>query len=697
MGAGGSRPDVYEASGVALVTISACVWCTHTPASTTPDAPSTGPGSSQKPDVPRVKPATLPTEPTLQDGTDPNPATRCVNNEKGEQEMLACKWLKFGRIKDRTLDLGNVRPGTNFPPNFLHEDNAGRTNRRDEVLLLLTRPAIHQIFGLSTPRDKPLEACYRSIFEANGPLVTRARVHSTKPRFVNDERLARAIECIGDSVQRRREQRLANIRRGYLTCTDWTSCAHNHCKMLRTVVGCHRCLQDELDRRRQVQDAAAMRQEQRQGLSEDVVAELQSLVRAAGGRLHAGTGVGHLYSAIPAARAQLEATGKLGGLFMSSGRRLQFVPGEFGGAGAIVEKQKTEAQPQPLPQPQPQPGSGAQSEHGTLLACLKCRSSAPFHRFWIDTAPGACATGTERYIPAHVQDAVAAAKEAEGTKEAEAALWPEPGPEPVVFDDDSGEDDKQASLDSVHEWSLQEPPADWEEQVDVDEATRGHGATRGPGATPPRATIGKRRLTITRQEARSLLGPGAYGNTLPDCDGRFRCIKKDCERCNGNLRETGYPEGRPGRNDAFKQHLYQHVFEDAKAAVVELCANVTEEALKAELRDDSGNMLKRDDAIKRLREPPAVCTALREAHGHGLRVSGSAGKGLTVECCGEIREFEPTDYAICGDLLTAEGKRNFGLCAPNCQIGCICQGEVEGRVRFLPPPPSEQDVAGLPA
>eukprot|EP01043_Picozoa_sp_COSAG02_P044832 COSAG02_NODE_4041_length_5869_cov_2.628250_2_plen_785_part_00 len=48
---------------------------------------------------------------------------------------------------------------------------------------------------------------------------------------------------------------------------------------------------------------------------------------------------------------------------------------------------------------QSQPDSGAQSEHGTLLACLDCRSSAPLLRLLTDSAPGACAAGPERYIP----------------------------------------------------------------------------------------------------------------------------------------------------------------------------------------------------------------------------------------------------------------------------------------------------------
>jgi hypothetical protein len=102
-----------------------------------------------------------------------------------------------------------------------------------------------------------------------------------------------------------------------------------------------------------------------------------------------------------------------------------------------------------------------------------------------------------------------------------------------------------------------------------------------------------------------------------------------------------------------------------------------------------------------LRDPPAACAALLDARDRGLRVSGTAGTGLTVEFDGALREFEPTDYAICGDLLTEDEppKRQFGLCAPTCRLGASCQGEARGWVRFLALPPDEQEMtdASLPA
>ena len=96
----------------------------------------------------------------------------------------------------------------------------------------------------------------------------------------------------------------------------------------------------------------AERQEaQRRGLlSEDVVAELQRLVRAAGGRLQTHD-LDKLYKAITGratgAKAQLAATGKARGLFRSSGGRLQ-----LDGTGAIVEVAE---EPQPEPEPEPEP------------------------------------------------------------------------------------------------------------------------------------------------------------------------------------------------------------------------------------------------------------------------------------------------------------------------------------------------------
>eukprot|EP01043_Picozoa_sp_COSAG02_P091876 COSAG02_NODE_28551_length_587_cov_1.215164_1_plen_139_part_10 len=93
--------------------------------------------------------------------------TRCINNDKGEAEMLACKWLRFGPTRKHGL-IDLARPD-DFPENYLFEDRRGYNNNRGQALQLLTRPAIHQIFGWSTPQNRPLFECYRSIYEADRP------------------------------------------------------------------------------------------------------------------------------------------------------------------------------------------------------------------------------------------------------------------------------------------------------------------------------------------------------------------------------------------------------------------------------------------------------------------------------------------------------------------------------------------------
>ncbi len=526
--------------------------------------------------------------------------TRCINNDKGEAEMLACKELLFGPTrKHGTIDL--ARPD-NFPDNFLFEDARGYKNNRGQTLQLLTRPAIHQIFGWSTPQNRPLFECYRSIYEADGPVVRRAR-EDPAISGVDDERLANAIDCLGRSVTRRHRQR---------RCRDWTRCICNHCKMLRTLAGCQGQLADEL-------------------------ASRENRARVA------------------AARARREQE-----------RR---------------EAERQEAVPEP----------GLDSD-----------------TWGAEPEPEPVITGGD---------------EDEQVKDS----WDS------SEDDEEPAEDEQAFLDRLDERSRQQ--CDQETAPENDAAwTAEDQTTRGGSA--PNPTISKRSSTFTRQEVRRLLPllsppatevkplavpkPGAWSKTLADCDGRFRCLKEGCEQCSGNLRETGYPEGRkrgkggaqeaaswvvtPGRNDSFKQHLYNHVFADAKAAIVELGAVRLEADLETELRDERGRVLKRDEAIKRLclPDPPAACTALLEARSRGLCVSGTAATGLTVEFNGKTREFEPTDYAICGDLLTEDEppKRHFGLCAPTCKIGASCQGEARGWVRFLPPVAAteqEMDDAGLPA
>ncbi len=257
-----------------------------------------------------------------------------INNDKGNLELRACKWLRFGATrKHGVVDL--ERPDT-FPDNFLQQNPRGHKNKQGQVLQFLTRPAIHQIFGLPTPPTQPMLECYFAIFAADGPLVKRAREDPAVSGVAN-ERLAQAIDCIGRSVALRLRQR---------RCEDWTRHDCVHCKMLRTLAGCQGGLADELASRDARARGAAAADAQR-GLSEAVVAELQELVAAAGGRLHAGTGVDRLYQKFPSAKAELAATGKLRGLAESSGGRLKFVPGEFGGAGAIVEGGE---QPQPEPQ-----------------------------------------------------------------------------------------------------------------------------------------------------------------------------------------------------------------------------------------------------------------------------------------------------------------------------------------------------------
>ena len=75
-------------------------------------------------------------------------------------------------------------------------------------------------------------------------------------------------------------------------------------------------------------------------LSEDVVADLLEMVRAArGGQLHGGTGASALYRKNSGARAQPEAAGKWRDLFRSSRGRFKHTKpgGRFGGAGAVEE------------------------------------------------------------------------------------------------------------------------------------------------------------------------------------------------------------------------------------------------------------------------------------------------------------------------------------------------------------------------
>jgi hypothetical protein len=67
---------------------------------------------------------------------------------------------------------------------------------------------------------------------ARDPLVSK----------VDNERLRRAIGCIGRSVALRMRQR---------RCKQWDRCRCNHCKILRTLETCQDCLTDLLDEREQ--------------------------------------------------------------------------------------------------------------------------------------------------------------------------------------------------------------------------------------------------------------------------------------------------------------------------------------------------------------------------------------------------------------------------------------------------------------
>jgi hypothetical protein len=174
--------------------------------------------------------------------------TRGMNNDKGKAEMLACKELLFGpTLNHGMIDLTKLET---FPRSFLQKDVRGYKNNKGQVLQFLTRPAIRQIFGYSARHSGPLLECYRSIFEADGPVVSRAR-EDPADSGVHDELLANAIEYLGRSIARRHQQRDATIKKGRLECADWRSCPHNHCKMLRTLVECERQLEEELASREQ--------------------------------------------------------------------------------------------------------------------------------------------------------------------------------------------------------------------------------------------------------------------------------------------------------------------------------------------------------------------------------------------------------------------------------------------------------------
>ena len=99
----------------------------------------------------------------------------------------------------------------------------------------------------------------------------------------------------------------------------------------------------------------------------------------------------------------------------------------------------------------------------------------------------------------------------------------------------------------------------------------------------------------------------AYMNTLADCDGRYQCTKTGCMQCSlARGTNSGYPEGQtkrghptPNRNDAFKQHLWNKVFEEAMDALVEFGALTSAEWKDGKVTGDLKGK-KRDQIVKML-------------------------------------------------------------------------------------------------